>query len=203
MRLTQPLKLGSLALLAGVLCLGCSDEDSNTVGTTRISLDPAWTAFAAGDWSGAGAGFLDALSHDPGYAEAWCGLGWARARELSSNGSAFSSEGVLEAFRQADRNETNYVDSWAGLAEYHNWAGDTLDALEWSLDAAETGGADYSFAHAAGVNHRSMRKIAAWNLFKLRRYDEAADQVLIVLPGFAWRGSPDSLELLFSGIGAL
>jgi hypothetical protein len=53
------------------------------------------------------------------------------------------------------------------------------------------------------VNHRSLRKIAAWNLFKLGRYGEAGGQVRHVLPTFQYADRPDSLEVLLEGIGSL
>jgi tetratricopeptide (TPR) repeat protein len=192
-----------LALLTLSFALGCSDDDESNNGVSRLSLSSAWNAFEGGDLAGANSAFQDALAGDPAYAEAWCGLGWTRALQLAADPGLGSSEGVIDAFRQADRFEENYVDAWAGLAEAYNWEADTLAALEWALDAAETGGNAYAFEHVSNVTHRSLRKIAAWNYFKLSRYDEAGEQVQTVLTDFVWRGRPDSLEYLFESIGGL
>lgn len=184
-----------LLLLLG----GCGDDDA----TSTADLSTAWSEFEQGDWAAADEAFLAALAQTPSSAEAWCGLGWSRAARHAQGGSGDLREGVLDALAEADRLRGGYVDAWAGLAEFHNALNDTLPALEWALDAAEAGGPGYQFQHQAGVNHRSLRKIAAWSLFKLGRYAEAGSQVALVLPGFSYAGRADSLEVLLEGIGGL
>jgi len=180
---------------------GCADDDDGA--TAAPDLRAAWLDYASGDLAQAGDAFLEAVAEAPRSAEAWCGLGWTRAALHMEEEEADLREGVLSAFREADRHQVDYVDAWAGLAEFHHAANDTLLALEWAVDAAEAGGAGYVFAHRQGVNHRSLRKIAAWSLFKLGRYAEAGAQVRAVLPAFQYAGGPDSLEVLWEGIGGL
>jgi tetratricopeptide (TPR) repeat protein len=182
---------------------GCADDDDSGPTEAMPDLRQAWADYGSGDLAEAGEAFLAAVAEHPSSAEAWCGLGWTRAALHMEEGAGDLREGVLAAFREADRRRAGYVDAWAGLAEYHHAVNDTLLALEWAVDAAEAGGADYVFAHRQGVNHRSLRKIAAWSLFKLGRYAEAGAQVRAVLPSFQYAGGADSLEVLWAGIGGL
>jgi len=199
--MTRRLRL-SLPVGAVLLALGCAGDGSD--GGDALDLDPAWGEFGQGDWPAATEAFLTAVAQAPANAEAWCGLGWSRASwQATGEAPGDLSEGVLGAFREADRLRPGYVDAWAGLAEFHSVRGDTLAALNWALDAAGEGGADYIFAHRGEVSHRSLRKIAAWQYFKLERYAEAAAQVRTVVPGFQYAGRPDSLEVLLAGIGSL
>ena len=186
-------------VLALGLWSGCG-KSSDNVGP---DLGPAWADYEQGQWQAAAEAFLEAVDQHPASAEAWCGLGWSRAA-LQAQGSqpVDLREGVLTALRMADQLRVDYVDAWAGLAEFHGAANDTLAALEWARDAAETGGAGYVFGHRPAVTHRSLRKIAAWSLFKLGRYPEAGAQVRAVLPAFQYAG-PDSLATLLEGIGSL
>jgi hypothetical protein len=193
----------ALALGLALGCAGCADDDDNGPTEAMPDLRVAWADYRDGDLATAGGAFLEAVAEHPSSAEAWCGLGWTRAALHMEEGQGDLREGVLSAFQEADRRRAGYVDAWAGLAEYHHAANDTLLALEWALDAAEAGGAGYQFAHRDGVNHRSLRKIAAWSLFKLGRYGEAGAQVRTVLPSFQYSGRPDSLEVLWGGIGDL
>ncbi len=188
-----------VALLALGLAAGCADDNESDA----PNLGAAWSAYEQGDWQAAGEDFLSAVTADPAAAEAWCGLGWSRAALQVQGGFGDQREGVLTAFEQADRLRPDYVDAWAGLAEFHSSANDTVAALEWALDAAEAGGPGYQFAHRAAVTHRSLRKIAAWSLFKLGRYSEAGAQVRLVLSGFQYAGGADSLEVLLEGIHSL
>lgn len=189
-----------LGLLMSLGLGACTDDDENTA----PNLGEAWSAYEQGNWTAAGAAFLEAVQESPECAEAWCGLGWSRAALQSSAGDALNlDEGVLEAFHRADQLQADYVEAWAGLAEFHSVQGDTMAALNWALDAAETGGAAWTFSHNPAVQHRSLRKIAAWQLFKLRRYPEAGAQVRTVLPTFQYTTGPDSLDTLLEGIGSL
>lgn len=197
-RFARVLSTVGLALSLG-LWIGCSKTSDNA----GPDLGAAWSDYEAGQWQAAAESFLEAVDGHPASAEAWCGLGWSRAA-LQAQGSQPGDlrEGVLTALRRADQLRVGYVDAWAGLAEFHSAANDTLAALEWARDAAEEGGAGYVFGHRPAVTHRSLRKIAAWSLFKLGRYPEAGVQVRAVLPAFQYAG-PDSLATLLAGIGSL
>jgi hypothetical protein len=198
-RSARTLSLPALLFLL-LLPAGCSDDGG---GDGAPALGQAWSDYEQGQWQASAEAFLAAVDDHPGSAEAWCGLGWCRAALQAQGASGDLREGILGAFREADRLRSGYVDAWAGLAEFHSAANDTMAALDWALDAAATGGAAYAFAHRPAVNHRSLRKIAAWSLFKLERYAEAGGQVRAVLPNFQYSGRPDSLEVLLAGIGSL
>jgi tetratricopeptide (TPR) repeat protein len=187
------------ALFVLTFQFGCSDDSTSSA----PDLGAAWSEYQQGDWQAADEAFLAAVEQSPTSAEAWCGLGWSRAALHAHGDVGDLREGVLTALREADRLRPGYVDAWAGLAEFHNAANDTLLALEWAVDAADAGGTGYQFAHRDGVNHRSLRKIAAWSLFKLGRFSEAGTQVRLVLPHFQYAGGADSLDLLLQGIGEL
>lgn len=194
----------TLGLLFALLFTSCTDDGDEEDSTDAPNLAPAWTAYGAGDWAEANAFFLSAVQSAPSSAEAWCGLGWSRAAvQAASDGAIDLNEGVRDAFRRADQLRADYVEVWAGLAEFHSAQGDTMAALNWALDAADTGGASWHFHHNPAVNHRSLRKIAAWQLFKLKRYAEAGAQVRLVLPTFVYATGSDSLTILLEGIGSL
>lgn|GEM_PF-2371754 len=200
-RMGLVLTLGLVFALLFTACTGDGDEED---APDAPNLAPAWTAYSAGDWSEANAFFLSAVQSAPASAEAWCGLGWSRAAVQAASGGAIDlSEGVRDAFRHADELRADYVEAWAGLAEFHSTKGDTMAALNWALDAADAGGAAWHFHHNPAVNHRSLRKIAAWQLFKLQRYAEAGAQVRLVLPEFEYATGADSLAILLEGIGTL
>ena len=194
------MRITRAAAVLALLALGCSDSPDSA----GPELGAAWSAYEQGQWQAAADDFLEAVGASPASAEAWCGLGWSRAAlHASGHVEGDLREGVLAAFRQADRLRPDYVDAWAGLAEFHSAANDTLAALEWARDAADGGGAAYVFAHREAVTHRSLRKIAAWSLFKLGRYAEAGAQVRHVLPDFHYAGGADSLDVLLAGIDSL
>ena len=194
---------GALMLALGLGISACSDNDDEDA-SPSVNLTPAWSAYESGQWAEAGDAFLQAVQTAPASAEAWCGLGWSRAAlDAASGGTLGMDEGVRDAFHRADQLRPDYVEAWAGLAEFHSVQGDTMAALNWALDAAETGGAAWVFTHNSAVGHRSMRKIAAWQLFKLKRYPEAGAQVRQVLPTFSYATGADSLEQLLAGIHSL
>lgn len=201
-RVARPLR-GLLMLCLSLGLVSCADDNGDE-DTPSVNLAPAWNAYESGQWTEAGAAFLEAVQIAPANAEAWCGLGWSRAaQDAAAGGTLGYDEGVREAFRRADDLRVDYVEAWAGLAEFHSVQGDTMAALNWALDAADEGGAAWTFGHNPGVGHRSLRKIAAWQLFKLKRYSEAGAQVRLVLPGFTYATGADSLEQLLTGIHSL
>lgn len=201
---TIPARLARLALPLAVLAVigfGCDDDDS---GSGRASLGASWTAFEGGNWAAAEDGFLEAVGRDDTHAEAWLGLGWARAlRQVDPAEPQDLREGVLDAFHHADRLQADYADAWAGLAHYHASQADTVAALEWSLDALDQAGDGYRFAHRTEVDGRSLRAIAALNLVKLGRLPEALVQVQAVFPGWTPDPAGDELAQLLEKIGEI
>lgn len=192
-------RLAPVVLLAAI-GLGCDDDD----GGGRADLGGSWTAFEGGDWVAAESGFLDAIAGDGGHAEAWVGLGWTRAlKQVDPEQPQDMREGVLDAFRTADRLQVGCVDAWAGLAHFHSSQADTVAALEWSLDVLDLAGNDYVFAHRTDVTGRGLRAIAALNLVKLGRLDEALLQLQAVFPGWAPDPAGDETAQLLAKIGEL
>jgi len=191
-----------LPALAAALATGCDDDGG---GDGRAALGSAWTAFESGDGAAAEQAFVDALARDATRAEAWLGLGWSRAlRQTDPAEEADLREGVLDAFRHADRLQADHVDAWAGLAHFHAAEADTVAALEWSLDALELAGNGYVFAHRPAVDGRSLRRIAALNLLKLGRWDESLAQVQAVFAGWTPDAAAgDTLAQLLVKIGEL
>jgi tetratricopeptide (TPR) repeat protein len=196
----RPLRWLPLVLL-GLTLAGCSDDDDSS----RAALGSSWSAFRAGDWQEAESGFLSAIGRDGSHAEAWLGLGWTRAlRHADAGDHSDQREGVLDAFRRADRLQRDYADCWAGLAHYHSSQADTVAAVEWSLDALDLAGDNYRFVHREAVDGRSLRKIAAWNLLKLGRWDESLEQVRAVFAGWSPDAAAgDTLAQLLAKIGEL
>jgi tetratricopeptide (TPR) repeat protein len=189
-----------LALLAAsFLMTGCSDDSSDS----RMSLGGAWSSFESGNYDVAADEFMAALDQDQEHAEAWCGLGWTRAMMEPASGLSYH-EAVYDAFHRADALSPDYSDAWAGLALFHSAEADTVLAIEWSIDLLDLEGDTWQFSHRADVNSRAMHKVAAWNLFKLKRYTEALLQVQAVFPDFQPdTAGDDFLELLFARIGEL
>ncbi len=174
--------VGALALLVLLLPLaGCDDDDDD--GVARRNISSAWTAFVVGEYQYAVDEFLAAVEQDQTHAEAWCGLGWSEAM-LDLESAYDLDEAVHTHLLRADALRENYSDAWAGLAQYASAHQDTLMALEWSLDLLALEGDDYAFLYCPKVNSRAIRKIAAWNLYKLTRYDEALLQVQAVFAEF-------------------
>ena len=173
---------GVLALLVLILPLaGCDDDDD---GVSRRSLNSGWSAFTSGDWQTAVDEFLAAVEQDQTHAEAWCGLGWSEAM-LDLESAYDLREAVHTHLLRADALREDYSDAWAGLAQFASAHLDTLAAVEWSLDVVALEGDFYAFEYNSDVNSRSMRKIAAWNLYKLTRYEQALEQVQAVFPSFS------------------
>jgi tetratricopeptide (TPR) repeat protein len=193
-------RLALVLVLTGLAFQGCDDDD-DTPGAPLPSVSGAWSEFQAGDWSQAHTAFLQALAANPEHAEALCGLAWSQAMLDGTDGADYR-QAIEENFLLADQLRSGYLDAWAGLANFYSAQSQPLLAVEWSLDLLAQAGESYTFSHRTQVNSRSLHGIAAWNLFKLARYDEAVDQVQAVFPDYNPNpADPLYLETLLARIG--
>lgn len=188
-----------LVLASALVFAGCdSDDDNNTASLPSVST--SWQEFQGGDWAAASQGFLEALDGNPEHPEALCGLAWSQGM-ITQTGGADYRQSIEENFLLADQLRPVYLDAWAGLANFYSAENQPLRAVEWSLDLLEEAGEGYTFTHRTTVNSRSMHGIAAWNLFKLARYEESVLHVRAVFPDFAPNpADPLYLETLLARI---
>ncbi len=195
-------RTAAACLALSALWLGACDDDDDG-GVSHDNVTQAWSSFSDGNWNTASTEFQQALQGDPTHAEAYCGLAWSQAM-LSENGGPDYSEAIRANFLAADTHRENYADAWAGLAHFHSAQLDTVQAIEWAEDLLTLAGNAYSFDYRAEVDGRSVRKIAAWNRYKLQDYDAALAHVQSVFGDFQPdTAAEDYLELLLSRIGDL
>jgi tetratricopeptide (TPR) repeat protein len=156
---------------------GCGGDggggDGGVCNTAECLTAEGWTLFEQGNIDGAIAKFTDAIEADPGYADAYNGLGWSYA-----NKDALSE--ALENFGRCITSGMTTADPYAGCAPVYRDAEFVVDYFDSAIVVDSTALAkdpDYEFSHDKTFNSDDLHLILAQSYYGDKRYLEAKDEV--------------------------
>lgn len=170
-------KLLPLVLLLAILA-GCKSDSKSTgpTGDVRSYAREGWISFEHAEYGAAFASFSAALAVDPGYADAWGGLGWSQAR-------LFHAPDAINAFRQALTIAPNSNDACAGMsfAYYGNQDYRLADSTATVLINRAT---VWVFQHDEGITLSDLRALRASSRYLQGNYTGALTAVQELEPEF-------------------
>ncbi len=124
--------------------------------TAETHLQDAWNAFENGSYSAAIESFTAAKDRDALQAEAYLGLGWTLARQLSFD-HAISNFRIMQAISQ---DEAMLLDSYAGLAVCYAAMKDDENAIKQAEKVLQRS-PSYAFSHDTYVDAKALNVIIA------------------------------------------
>ncbi len=146
-------------VLLSLVSSGCYRKGENipvNPPTANTHLQDAWAAFENGSYTAAEESFSAAKDRDALKAEAYLGLGWTLARELSFD-QAISNFRIMQAIGQ---DPTMLLDSYAGLAVCYAAMKDNDNAIEEAQKVLQLS-PSYSFSHDTYIDAKAMHVIIA------------------------------------------
>jgi len=161
-------------LLLTVFASGCGDDSQSPGGDPPALVNEGWGLFVAGDYQSAIGKFNQAKSVDPGYRDAYDGLGWAYARlgKLDEAQDAFLY--VLERLVKPSRETyTGAAVVALALKDYYTTA---LNST-WAIERFED---EYQFRYDHDVTHITLRLMRATARFHLGEYESAYADVVVL-----------------------
>ena len=116
--------------LMGTLGCGGGTATGGTTGSAENLSFEGWSDYRSGDYATSESLFLDALSLDGKFAEAYNGLGWLKFQQSGQEENKERRDAFLASartnFQKATAADPENVDAWVGLSglELHlgNWA---------------------------------------------------------------------------------
>lgn len=122
-----------LCLLATTGC-GGGTATGGTSGSAETLSFEGWSDYVTGDYTKSEEIFLDALSLDPQFSEAYNGLGWLKFQQAGQETNTEARDAMLQSSRQNFQKATSAnpenVDAWVGLAGLELHLGNWQDARD-------------------------------------------------------------------------
>ncbi len=162
-------------ILLSLVVSGCYRKGENipvNPPTANTHLQDAWAAFESGSYAVAAESFTAAKDRDALKSEAYLGLGWTLARQLSFD-QAISNFRIMQAISQ---DAAMLLDSYAGLAVCFAAMKDNENAIEQAEKVLQLS-PSYSFSHDTYINAKSMNIIIARSYVDQMDYLSALETV--------------------------
>lgn len=185
--------LAVLVVVGVGLGFGCGGSTEPASPDAAELTSEGWKAFSAGDTATARARFLDALTLDPGYADAMTGQGWVAIRRGKYDAAGAHFEAALAIDPEALDAEAGEVVAAAG--------GDDPATVRTVGLALLNADPQYRFAHDTSVSASDIRWLVARAALDLGDYAAAAEQLSVLAPETDW--NPEAADFLEEALAAL
>lgn len=123
-----------LGIAFSVIGCGGGTVTGGTTGSAENLSFEGWTDYTKGDYAKSEEVFLDALSLDPQFSEAYNGLGWLKFQQAGQETNAEIRQAMLqtsrENFLKATASNPENTDAWVGLAGLELHLGNWTDARD-------------------------------------------------------------------------